>query len=540
MIPPAKRGTFSLRLILHGRRGVRRPQPPLRRLRARRLLPRLVSESVPLSSTDAGRVTARVHGEGLRDRGNPVVSKSQPGSRHLVSGDAGIRRLASLRRRPLRGPSPHFGHVAQRCAQRSSARVATSSRPRRLDAARARASSSAASTSSRAPPEYRSMISVMRSVELVDRGRRGQRARHDPRSCRQARAQSRGTPHRISSRDVERPPVRCEQPCSPCSTSAASPATFARGCRGRPIAGDAAGRGGARDPRRRRGRGDDAVRELTERFDGVVLDDLRGAERRAATLRSTASRRAVARRARARGRGHRRLPRERAAAPKRSTSATASSCARSRCRSTGPGCYVPGGRAVYPSTVLMTAVPARVAGVRRGRAVRAARRATGTVPARHARRGRDRRGRRGVRGRRRAGDRRDGLRHRVDPRRSTSSSGPATSTSRSPSARSPARASSACPSAFAGPSEVVVVADDTDPGRAAPPSTSIVQAEHGRDGLAWLDHLARGGGRRRSTRRSTALVDACAPPRRDRGDARRGRLRRARRRPRAGDGGRER
>src|SRR5207253_6741222 len=27
------------------------------------------------------------------------------------------------------------------------------------------------------------------------------------------------------------------------------------------------------------------------------------------------------------------------------------------------GCYVPGGRAVYPSTVLMTAVPARVAGV---------------------------------------------------------------------------------------------------------------------------------------------------------------------------------
>lgn len=29
------------------------------------------------------------------------------------------------------------------------------------------------------------------------------------------------------------------------------------------------------------------------------------------------------------------------------------------------GCYVPGGRASYPSTVLMTAVPARVAGVNR-------------------------------------------------------------------------------------------------------------------------------------------------------------------------------
>ncbi|HDY73642.1 MAG TPA: histidinol dehydrogenase, partial [Euryarchaeota archaeon] len=29
------------------------------------------------------------------------------------------------------------------------------------------------------------------------------------------------------------------------------------------------------------------------------------------------------------------------------------------------GCYVPGGRAFYPSTVLMSAVPARVAGVKR-------------------------------------------------------------------------------------------------------------------------------------------------------------------------------
>ena len=34
------------------------------------------------------------------------------------------------------------------------------------------------------------------------------------------------------------------------------------------------------------------------------------------------------------------------------------------------GCYVPGGRAAYPSTVLMTALPARVAGVARDRRVR--------------------------------------------------------------------------------------------------------------------------------------------------------------------------
>ena len=32
------------------------------------------------------------------------------------------------------------------------------------------------------------------------------------------------------------------------------------------------------------------------------------------------------------------------------------------------GLYVPGGRAAYPSTVLMTAIPARVAGSRRDRA----------------------------------------------------------------------------------------------------------------------------------------------------------------------------
>ena len=38
------------------------------------------------------------------------------------------------------------------------------------------------------------------------------------------------------------------------------------------------------------------------------------------------------------------------------------------------GIYVPGGRAAYPSTVLMTAVPARVAGVRGDRAGLAARR----------------------------------------------------------------------------------------------------------------------------------------------------------------------
>ena len=70
------------------------------------------------------------------------------------------------------------------------------------------------------------------------------------------------------------------------------------------------------------------------------------------------------------------------------------------------GIYVPGGKARYPSTVIMTAVPARVAGVREivmthARAV--ARDAGGRASGRRRPR---------VRDRRRAGDRRDGVRHR--------------------------------------------------------------------------------------------------------------------------------
>ena len=209
MIPPAKRGTFSLRLILHGRRGVRRAQPPMRRLRAQRLLPRLVRESVPLSSTDAGRVTASVHGEGLQDRGNPVVSKSQPGSRHLVPGDAGIRRLVSPRETAPSGAVSAFWATTASCgAQRSSARIATSSRPRRLDAARARPRRAPASTSSRAPagvPLDRSAST--RFGELLDSGRRGQRARHDQRSCRAGtRSVSRNVASNLRLGTVERPP----------------------------------------------------------------------------------------------------------------------------------------------------------------------------------------------------------------------------------------------------------------------------------------------------------------------------------------------
>ncbi|MFM8304457.1 MAG: histidinol dehydrogenase [Actinomycetota bacterium] len=110
-----------------------------------------------------------------------------------------------------------------------------------------------------------------------------------------------------------------------------------------------------------RARGDAAVRDLTERFDGCRVDDLRvPASALAAALADLSGevRRALDR---AHGeilayhsaqtdggftleRGGIRLT-ERVVPVRRA------------------GCYSPGGRAAYPSTVLMTAVPARVAGV---------------------------------------------------------------------------------------------------------------------------------------------------------------------------------
>ncbi len=110
-----------------------------------------------------------------------------------------------------------------------------------------------------------------------------------------------------------------------------------------------------------RARGDAAVRELTKRFDGVdvgalevpspdckrALEAIPGALRDALELAAANVRDFAAAEAAPDVRYERegllvrtlRRPVDRA------------------------GCYVPGGRAVYPSTVLMTAVPARVAGV---------------------------------------------------------------------------------------------------------------------------------------------------------------------------------
>ena len=110
-----------------------------------------------------------------------------------------------------------------------------------------------------------------------------------------------------------------------------------------------------------RARGDEAVRELTERFDGAAPTSVRvdRAEMEAALERvDPAVRTALLVAAESIRRHH-----EGQMRPLRHTEddgLVIRSVSRPVDRA---GCYAPGGRAAYPSTVLMTAVPARVAGV---------------------------------------------------------------------------------------------------------------------------------------------------------------------------------
>ena len=110
-----------------------------------------------------------------------------------------------------------------------------------------------------------------------------------------------------------------------------------------------------------RARGDIALRELTERFDGCVVHDLRVDEATVLAALDDAT------------------PDVRAALEYAAGEITAYHRAQLspaiELQRNGvvlrdlivpvdhAGCYVPGGRAAYPSTVLMTAIPARVAGV---------------------------------------------------------------------------------------------------------------------------------------------------------------------------------
>ena len=110
-----------------------------------------------------------------------------------------------------------------------------------------------------------------------------------------------------------------------------------------------------------RSRGDAALRDLTAEFDGVVIDELRvPADTVAAAWRETSpTLRAALEHAADAVRDYH----ERQVVSPPSTERDGVAARELVVPVARAGCYVPGGRAVYPSTVLMTAIPARVAGV---------------------------------------------------------------------------------------------------------------------------------------------------------------------------------
>lgn len=145
------------------------------------------------------------------------------------------------------------------------------------------------------------------------------------------------------------------------------------------------------------------------------------------------------------------------------------------------GLYVPGGRALYPSTVLMTSVPARVAGVPE-LVLCVPPGPDGRVPAPTL-----------------AAAALAGVDevYRIGGAQAIAAMAYGTESIRPVDvivgpgniyvslAKQEVAGAVGIPSAFAGPSEVVVIADDTTPVDLAAIDV-IVQAEHGPDGLAWL------------------------------------------------------
>ena len=123
-----------------------------------------------------------------------------------------------------------------------------------------------------------------------------------------------------------------------------------------------------------RTRGDAAVRDLTERFDGCRLDDLAGRRRRAATPRSTPPRSRSARRARVRRAIRSARATRRSARRKRTTNAPASALRGARrARSTAPVATCPADGRRYPSIRADDRDPGARRRRCRGRAVRPAR-----------------------------------------------------------------------------------------------------------------------------------------------------------------------
>ncbi len=228
-----------------------------------------------------------------------------------------------------------------------------------------------------------------------------------------------------------------------------------------------------------RSEGDAAVAELTERFDGVTGPLRVAPERLAAALDEVGLEVRAALEV-----AHGRITdfhRHQLPAPTRyeADGVVIESYAKPVARA---GCYVPGGRAAYPSTLLMTAVPALVAGVTDVVVCVPASPSTGEIApvtlAAAAIAGVDEV-------------------HAVGGAQAIAAMAYGTESIRpvdvvcGPGNRFVALAKRevagmvGVAAAFAGPSEVVVVADDTvDPTFAA--VDVILQAEHGPDGLAWL------------------------------------------------------
>ncbi|MFP5316909.1 MAG: histidinol dehydrogenase [Acidimicrobiia bacterium] len=232
-----------------------------------------------------------------------------------------------------------------------------------------------------------------------------------------------------------------------------------------------------------RARGDEAVREYTERFDLVAVDDLRvPAAELASALEATPAplREALEAAAASVEAYHRHQYDAWTATPHERDGVVVREMRRPVDRA---GCYVPGGRARYPSTVLMTAIPARVAGVPEI-ALCVPPQSDGTVPgvtlAAAAIAGVDE-------------VYRMGGAQAVGALAYGTESVPAVDVIVGPGNVYVAVAKRevlgegvvGVPAGFAGPSEVVVVADGSAPVDCAAIDV-IVQAEHGPDGLAWL------------------------------------------------------
>ncbi len=111
-----------------------------------------------------------------------------------------------------------------------------------------------------------------------------------------------------------------------------------------------------------RERGDDEVRELTARFDGVELDDLR-VPQPVLDAALERPRPGPARRHRPRRRAGALVPRAGGTDRLGGDPRRGADGAVAPSRSSASACTSPGGKAAYPSTVIMTVVPAQVAGV---------------------------------------------------------------------------------------------------------------------------------------------------------------------------------